>query len=185
MVEHTLRKILDSLIREAVAAKTSIMSHARARDVPVVPRLLDFTLHLCETGYAERGIIFTLLEELVEAATIAECEQVFTWVEKNTATLGAPALFERGKLILLRTCNQLLRRMSKADNTVLCGRLLMLLANLFPLSERSGVNVNGEFHVANHTPKEDGARSLASAMPCVDGKHGHHVNTPGSADCIA
>lgn len=53
----------------------------------------------------------------------------------------------KGKaLVLLRTCNELLRRLSKERNTVFCGRILMFLANSFPLCERSGVNVRGEFN---------------------------------------
>ena len=45
----------------------------------------------------------------------------------------------RGKgLVLLRMCNEMLRRLSKEKNTVFCGRILMFLANSFPLGERSG-----------------------------------------------
>jgi hypothetical protein len=43
-------------------------------------------------------------------------------------------------------CNELLRRLSKEINTVFCGRILMFLANTFPLGERSGVNLRGEFN---------------------------------------
>lgn len=53
----------------------------------------------------------------------------------------------RGKgLVLLRMCNELLRRLSKEINTVFCGRILMFLANTFPLGERSGVNLRGDFN---------------------------------------
>jgi len=46
----------------------------------------------------------------------------------------------KGKgLILLRFCNELLRRVSKTENTVLCGKILMFLASVFPLTERSGI----------------------------------------------
>lgn len=61
----------------------------------------------------------------------------------------------KGKgLTLLRLCNELLRRLSKAKNTVFCGRILMLLSNVFPLGERSGVNLKGEYNVDNITPIE-------------------------------
>lgn len=43
-------------------------------------------------------------------------------------------------------CNVLLRRLSKETNTVFCGRILMFLANTFPLCERSGVNLRGDFN---------------------------------------
>ena len=38
---------------------------------------------------------------------------------------------------------------------VLCGRVLLFIAYVFPLSERSGVNPTGAFHVANTTPFEE------------------------------
>lgn len=53
----------------------------------------------------------------------------------------------KGKgLVLLRMCNELLRRLSKEINTVFCGRILMFLANSFPVGERSGVNLRGDFN---------------------------------------
>ena len=53
----------------------------------------------------------------------------------------------KGKaLILLRTLNDLLRRLSKmGNNTIFCGRILTFLSGVFPLSERSGVNLRGEY----------------------------------------
>lgn len=48
----------------------------------------------------------------------------------------------RGKgLVMLRMCNEMLRRLSKEKDTVFCGRILMFLANSFPLHERSGMCV--------------------------------------------
>jgi hypothetical protein len=41
---------------------------------------------------------------------------------------------------LLRICNALLRRLSKAQETVFCGRILMFLANLIPIEDRSGMD---------------------------------------------
>lgn len=54
---------------------------------------------------------------------------------------------QKGKaLILLRTLNDLLRRLSKSGSTtVFCGRILTFLSGVFPLGERSGVNLRGEY----------------------------------------
>jgi hypothetical protein len=54
---------------------------------------------------------------------------------------------QKGKaLVLLRTLNDLLRRLSKMGNaTVFCGRILTFLSGVFPLGERSGVNLRGEY----------------------------------------
>lgn len=54
---------------------------------------------------------------------------------------------QKGKaLILLRTLNDLLRRLSKmGTTTIFCGRILTFLSGVFPLGERSGVNLRGEY----------------------------------------
>jgi hypothetical protein len=54
---------------------------------------------------------------------------------------------QKGKaLILLRTLNDLLRRLSKmGSTTIFCGRILTFLSGVFPLGERSGVNLRGEY----------------------------------------
>jgi THO complex subunit 1 len=50
-----------------------------------------------------------------------------------------------------------MRRLAKSKHTVFCGRILVYLANVFPLSERSGVNLRGDFNVDNVTfYEEDG-----------------------------
>jgi hypothetical protein len=41
---------------------------------------------------------------------------------------------------LLLICNALLRRLSKAQETVFCGRILMFLANLIPIEDKSGMD---------------------------------------------
>lgn len=54
---------------------------------------------------------------------------------------------QKGKaLVLLRTLNDLLRRLSKMGATTqFCGRILTFLSRVFPLGERSGVNLRGEY----------------------------------------
>ncbi|EPY73428.1 hypothetical protein CB1_007889002 [Camelus ferus] len=45
----------------------------------------------------------------------------------------------------------LLRRLSKSQNTVFCGRIQLFLARLFPLSEKSGLNLQSQFNLENVT----------------------------------
>jgi hypothetical protein len=70
----------------------------------------------------------------------------------------------KGKaLVLLRMLNDLLRRLSKTGNTtIFCGRILTFLSGVFPLGERSGVNLRGEYG-----PQWEGVKALEVAK--VDG----------------
>ncbi|KAF9686353.1 hypothetical protein SADUNF_Sadunf03G0149900 [Salix dunnii] len=116
--------------------------------------LPDVVLYLCEREHVEGGMIFQLLEDLTEMSTMRNCKDIFGYIESKQDILGKQELFARGKLVMLRTCNQLLRRLSKANDVVFCGRILMFLAHFFPLSERSAVNIKGVFNTSNETKYE-------------------------------
>ena len=55
----------------------------------------------------------------------------------------------------MRSCNELLRRLSRTEDTVFCGRVFIFLFQSFPLGDRSSVNLRGEYHVENVTVYED------------------------------
>ncbi len=63
----------------------------------------------------------------------------------------------------LRICNNLLRRLSKAQNTVLCGRISLFLARAVALDDRSGLNIHAKVNVDNNTPIED----TEQVLPCL------------------
>ncbi|KAF9624058.1 hypothetical protein IFM89_007756 [Coptis chinensis] len=161
-LENALRTLLQELVSSAVQSGEQIMQYGRSIDDTEsthgqIPRLLDIVLYLCEKGHVEGGMIFQLLEDLTEMSTMRDCKEVFGYIESKQDILGKQELFGRGKLVMLRTCNQLLRRLSKANDVVFCGRILMFLAHFFPLSERSAVNIKGVFNISNETKYEKDA----------------------------
>ena len=54
-------------------------------------------------------------------------------------------------LVLLKISNELLRRLSKSENAMACGKILLFVSRLFPLCTRSGVNLMGAFNLENKT----------------------------------
>ncbi|ORX59995.1 hypothetical protein BCR36DRAFT_579443 [Piromyces finnis] len=117
---------------------------------------LDLALYCTEIGYADPSLPFTLIEDILEVVIIDESEKIFDYLEDRVDRLTVNMLPTKGKgLILLRFCNELLRRVSKTENTVLCGKILMFLASVFPLTERSGVNLRGDFDSDNKTDFEN------------------------------
>ncbi|XP_008797925.2 THO complex subunit 1 [Phoenix dactylifera] len=161
-LENALRALLQELVSAAVQSGERTMQYGQSIDDGEnirgqIPRLLDIVLYLCERGHVEGGMIFQLLEDLTEMSTMKDCKEVFAYIESKQDILGKQELFGRGKLVMLRTCNQLLRRLSKANDVVFCGRILMFLAHFFPLSERSAVNIKGVFNTSNETKYEKDA----------------------------
>ena len=112
-----------------------------------VPRLLDLAIALATSEIADCNTPFALLEDLFDAHVISVAESAFALVEARAGALApfltAEAKHQRCKLTMLRTCNELLRRLSKSKNTNFRGRVLMFMAYTFPLGERSGVNLKG------------------------------------------
>jgi THO complex subunit 1 len=71
------------------------------------------------------------------------------------------------KLSVLKICNQLLLRLSRASRSELCGRILMFLTCLLPLLDRSGLNVLGQFNTSHSTPVEEVAEVRPRHQPCA------------------
>ncbi|KAL6847600.1 hypothetical protein ACP4OV_022626 [Aristida adscensionis] len=160
-LENALRTLLQELVSSAVQSGKKIMQYGHSLDSGesncLITRLLDIVLYLCERGHVEGGMVFQLLEDLTEMSTIKDCKDIFGYIESKQDILGKQELFGRGKLVMLRTCNQLLRRLSKANDVVFCGRIIMFLAHFFPLSERSALNIKGVFNTSNVTKYEKDA----------------------------
>ncbi|KAK7464471.1 hypothetical protein VKT23_006641 [Stygiomarasmius scandens] len=115
---------------------------------------LDLILTFTEQDVCEQSFPFTVLQDLLETQTIASCLHIFSWIELRATRLTKDMVPQKGKaLVLLRTLNDLLRRLSKTGNmTLFCGRILTFLSGVFPLGERSGVNLRGEYGPAWEGP---------------------------------
>ena len=118
---------------------------------------LDLVLALTDKDACEQTFPFNILYDLLETQTISSCSHIFSWIELRADKLTAGMIPQKGKaLILLRTLNDLLRRLSKMGSTTLfCGRILTFLSQVFPLGERSGVNLRGEYGPAWDGPGLD------------------------------
>jgi THO complex subunit 1 len=100
---------------------------------------------------------FVLLEDLVESQPLTIWKgrnSLWEWLEKSIEECTVEGVYARGKLILLRTCNSLLRRLSKTHDAELAGRVLYFIAASRSVTERSGVNVLGRRNTGNVTAFE-------------------------------
>lgn len=115
--------------------------------------LLDILSILSDEGICDPALMFLLVEELLDSQVIAGCRKVFDFLESRRERITSK-FFGLKKLVLLRTCNELLRRLSRAEDTAFCGRVFIFLFQSFPLGDRSSVNLRGEYHVENVTTYE-------------------------------
>lgn len=122
---------------------------------------LDILSIISDDGHCEPALLFWLIEELLDSQTIAGCRIIFDYLESRRERITAKH-FKQTNLVILRSCNELLRRLSRAEDTAFSGRVFIFLFQSFPLGDRSSVNLRGEYHVENvttfETPLEEESR---------------------------
>ncbi|CAH1154374.1 unnamed protein product [Phaedon cochleariae] len=158
-LDQTLRDVLLNLLEEEV-------------DVYVLKNFVDFSIALCRRGLSSPTIPVVLLGDIFETLTLDTCESMFSFVENNVNVWKEELFFTGSKNILLRLCNDLLRRLSRTTATVFCGKILLFLAKFFPFSERSGLNIVSEFNLENVTEYgTDSADDIVMEINSGDQKH--------------
>jgi THO complex subunit 1 len=112
--------------------------------------LLDIISILSDDEQCDNALLFWLVEELLDSQTIAGCRRIFDYLESRREKITAKH-FSQKNLVILRSCNELLRRLSRAEDTAFCGRVFIFMFQSFPLGDRSSVNLRGEYHTENVT----------------------------------
>ncbi|KAM3604816.1 uncharacterized protein V6R79_016583 [Siganus canaliculatus] len=113
--------------------------------------LIYLSIGAVTEGICSATTPFVLLGDVLDCLPLDQCDRIFCFVEENVSTWKSNSFYTAGKNYLLRMCNDLLRRLSKSQNTVFCGRIQLFLARLFPLSEKSGLNLQSQFNLDNIT----------------------------------
>lgn len=132
-------------------------------------KFISFSIDACRHDIISSSMPVVLLGDVFDAVTLDHSEQLFTFVEENVSIWKEPLFFAACKNNLLRMCNDLLRRLSRSQNTVFCGRILLFLAKFFPFSERSGLNIVSEFNLENLTEFENNDGSdISDAIICTE-----------------
>jgi len=169
--------ILDQCFREFLTQ--SLFRSESSIDLDKARQLVQFSIQAARKEICTPTTPIQILADVFDILPLSSCEILFKTVEHEVATWRSPTFYMPIKNGLLRICNDLLRRLSRTQNTVFCGRILLFLAKFFPFSERSGLNVISEFNLDNYTvytkeapkpeekPKEDTAKDGATEDKAV------------------
>jgi len=112
--------------------------------------------------------VFILIQDTFEALSTKECVEWFTFIEKNTDDLrqilrGANDANVNG--LAVRALTGLMKRLSKTNDIVFCGRILMTLSRMMPLLDPSGVNPKGHINRANITTFQPSDQPIPDKEP--------------------
>ncbi|KAI1331310.1 THO complex subunit 1 transcription elongation factor-domain-containing protein [Xylariaceae sp. FL0255] len=150
-VETAARKIFSSTV-----ASTSIASPEFVQ----IWNLFDILSILSDNEQCDPALLFWLVEELLDSQTVEACRKVFDFLESRRERITAKNLKQKS-LVILRSCNDLLRRLSRAEDAAFCGRVYIFMFQSIPPGDRSSVNLRGEYHVENVTSFDDKIPSAA------------------------
>ncbi|EDV43764.1 uncharacterized protein Dana_GF18644 [Drosophila ananassae] len=120
-------------------------------DVQRIGDLVRLSVEATRAEIVSNTIPVVLLIDTFDVVTLDKCQEIFRFVEELVEVWKEEIFFASCKNNILRMCNDLLRRLSRTQNTVFCGRILLFLSKFFPFSERSGLNIVSEFNLDNYT----------------------------------
>lgn len=117
-----------------------------------IPIIIRFCLCVLCIDKMDPTIPLSLMEDIFDCHTVEQIKFYFDYMKSKFPRIIKDMVPSKGKgLVLLRLCNELLRKVSKVKNSAFCGEILSLIANAFSLNERSGVNLRGAFNTDNMT----------------------------------
>ncbi|KAI1335174.1 THO complex subunit 1 transcription elongation factor-domain-containing protein [Xylariaceae sp. FL0016] len=151
-VETASRAVFSSLI-----ASTPITSPGFVR----VWNLLDILSFLSDNEQCDLALVFWLTEELLDSQTVDGCRNVFDFLESRRERITAKNQKQKA-LVILRSCNDLLRRLSRAEDAAFCGRVYIFMFQSITFGDKSSVNLRGEYHVENVTAFDEVPSTLVS-----------------------
>lgn len=140
----------------------------------------DILSILADAGQCEPGLLFWLVEELLDSQTIAGCRVIFDWLESRRDRITPENTYNKWSLVLLRICNELLRRLSRAEDNVFCGRVFIFVFQCVSFGDRSSVNLQGAYHVENVTNYETDATAEDGSKMDVDSSADTKKESEGS-----
>ncbi|XP_075225575.1 THO complex 1-like protein Hpr1 isoform X2 [Lycorma delicatula] len=146
-LEVDKRSVLDQVLRDHLL----VLLSEGPQNTSTWECYLTLCIDACRKDLVTTTMPVVLLGDIFDASTLDKCEKLFTFVENNVQLWKEDMFVGACKNNLLRMCNDLLRRLSRSQNTVFCGRILLFLAKFFPFSERSGLNIVSEFNLENVT----------------------------------
>ncbi|KAM0748103.1 hypothetical protein T439DRAFT_328082 [Meredithblackwellia eburnea MCA 4105] len=152
------RSIMDRTLEELLLQMSLSTPQGEESDYALICDFLDVVLVITEKGLTDESLPLNCISAVLDLQPIEGCHKIFNYIESRVERLTKNMHPQKGKgPVLLRLLNDLLRRLpkSKPDDVIFSGRILMFLSSVFPLGEKSGVNLRGNFNTGKGTVWEE------------------------------
>uniref|UniRef100_A0A0M3ISB7 Midasin n=1 Tax=Ascaris lumbricoides TaxID=6252 RepID=A0A0M3ISB7_ASCLU len=147
-IEFIKNSVEEALHRKALALSETSEPNLLEENVR---QLLALVFQIAKEELCAKASTVSVIQDVFDTISIEWCERLFVVVEDNLSLWKTPFFYEPCKNLVLRMCNDLLKRLSRTVDTSFCGRILVLLARALPLCEKSGLNLVSHFNVDNVT----------------------------------
>eukprot|EP00889_Picochlorum_renovo_P003872 jgi/Picre1/30902/NNA_006261.t1 len=139
LLSHALQATVLQLARMAREEGCSVMK-LEENGVGMVSFFIDSVMNMAlnHSSLIDLSAPAMCLEVLMEVTTTMNSIDIFDYLDSRMDMFTTPGVRQKSQYTLLRTCNVLLKRLSKSQDAELCGRVLIFLAKFLPLTERSG-----------------------------------------------
>ncbi|KAM3718372.1 THO complex subunit [Dirofilaria immitis] len=145
-------EVIRLTIENAIHRKAfEIAQHANNEQESLLRQLLAVTFQAAKEDFCAKGTTVAVVQDIFDVSPVKRCEELFIIVEDNLPQWKMGIFYEPCKNMILRMCNDLLKRLSRTVDTSFCGRILVLLAHALPLCEKSGLNLVSHFNLGNVT----------------------------------
>ncbi|XP_063674666.1 THO complex subunit 1-like [Bolinopsis microptera] len=161
LLEHTTGSDQEKKTCLDVAFRKALLNKVVATD-QVVRGYIELSFESAQAGYCSTSTPYYVLADVFDCLTLDRCQEIFSYVEEKSVLFASEAPANRN--VVLRLCNDLIRRCSKSINTLFCGRIQIMLAKIFPISERSGLNLQSQFNLENMTEYNTSSENSETPM---------------------
>ncbi|KAM9964974.1 hypothetical protein ACTFIW_004771 [Dictyostelium discoideum] len=162
-------------IKTSIDLNIRIFFNNLIKQIDITYENIDLAIKLAYS-FVELGILDSILplqlsEDLFETKTISKCLDLFGLLESRAEIFSQDPEIIKGRKrnLLLKICIELLKRETNPDS---CGRILLFLAYVFPLSDPSGLNTKGEHNIH----PEEALDFQNDIMNNVNGNNNNNVN---------
>ncbi|KAL1925662.1 uncharacterized protein VTP21DRAFT_545 [Calcarisporiella thermophila] len=147
-LEFTFRNVAFSIRRKLGTDENCLFSE--------LYKCLDLIVATAEYGLLDDTVPLSIIEDLSDTIPDDKLSHLVQYLETRNARLTKHMEPNKGRfLIFLRTCNDMLRRVPRFKDPVLCARISQLIACTIPVCDRSGLNLQGDVNLKNVTQFED------------------------------
>lgn len=161
----------DEIVKTAIeqSFRIYVLQNLPNMQITDMRHVLDLSVQTAQKKLCLPTTPIYLINDMLSVLSIEKCSEIFCYLEDSSHVWKSDTFYTSVKNYLLRMCNDLLKRLSKSQNTVFSGRIHLFLAKLFPLNEKSGLNLMSHFS-DNVTRYTTSAEAFEEAINKANGK---------------